>query len=55
MNTIAFRLPREDKLSVIRFALEHDNITMSEIMRRLVMLLLTDETIQKRICEGEDL
>ncbi|MBR1821659.1 MAG: hypothetical protein IJ769_08565 [Clostridia bacterium] len=55
MNTIAFRLPFEDKLAVMRFGLKHDNLTMSETMRRLVMLLLTDETIQKRICEGEDL
>ena len=55
MNFISFRLPFEDKLAVMRFGLKHDNLTMSAIMRRLVMLLLTDETIQKKICKGEDL
>lgn len=55
MNYISFRLPFEDKLAVIRLGLKHDNLTMSTIMRRLVMLLLTDEAIQKRICEEEDL
>ena len=55
MNYIAFRLPFEDKLAVMRFGLKHNDLTMSAIMRRLVALLLIDEDIQKRVCEGETL
>lgn len=55
MNYISFRIPFDVKMEVIHFCLSHNNISMSKAMRRLVALLLEDETIQKRVSEGEDL
>ena len=48
MNSVQVRIDFETKLQLLRDA-ESNNLTLSSLMRRLINLYLTDESVRQKV------
>ena len=48
MNSVQVRIDFETKLQLLRDA-EANNLTLSSLMRRLINLYLTDESVRQKV------